>query len=229
VVEAREFAIARRIYWKRRKVDTPEGIQLANAPRPGISPAWRGVAFLAIAAAVVLALLASKYAAALRYEQIAQSAARAALSDRITSLEHDVLDARKQETALRQQLEVRGQSVSAALAPDSRIIHLAPLGALPNASAVLTESPIKSRAVLLISGLPPPPAGQIYQLWWIGPHGEAKKAALVQVDAQGDAIEALTTPPAEAHVVAGEVTLQPSNDDNAPGGTIYFRGATDER
>lgn len=158
MVEAREFAIARRIYWKRRKVDTPEGIQLANAPRPGISPAWRGVAFLAIAAAVVLALLASKYAAALRYEQIAQSAARAALSDRITSLEHDVLDARKQETALRQQLEVRGQSVSAALAPDSRIIHLAPLGALPNASAVLTESPIKSRAVLLISGLPPPPA-----------------------------------------------------------------------
>ncbi len=210
-------------------MDTPESMQPAKAPRPGISPVWRGVAFAASAAAVVLALLASKYAAALRYEQITQSAARAALSDRITSLEHDLVDAHKEDAALRQQLEMSGQSISAALAPDSRIIHLAPLGAVPNASAVLTESPIKSRAVLLISGLPPPPSGQIYQLWWIGPHGEAKKAALVQVNSQGEAIETLATPPVAAHVVAGEVTLQPSNDDNAPGGTIYFRGATDER
>jgi hypothetical protein len=210
-------------------VDTPETIGAPDTPRRGVSPIWRGLTWLALAAVLVLALLASKYAAALRHERITDSAARAALSDRITSLEHDVVDAHNQVASLRQQLEMSGETVRAALAPDSRIIHLAPLGALPNASAVLAESPIKSKAVLLVSGLPPAPSGEIYELWWIGPHGEAIKATALDVDPQGAATATVTTPPAAAHVVAGEVTLQPSKDDNTPGGTIYFRGATDER
>ena len=210
-------------------MDTPETIERPQPPRQGVSPIWRGLAILGLAAVLVLALLASKYAAALRYEQITDSAARAALSDRITSLEHDVVDAHGQVASLRQQLEISGETTRAALAPDSRIIHLAPLGAVPNASAVLAESPIKSKAVLLVSGLPPAPLGEIYELWWIGPHGEALKAATLHLDPQGAATATLTTPPADAHVVAGEVTLQPLKDNNTPGGTIYFRGATDAR
>jgi hypothetical protein len=182
-----------------------------------------------LAAALVLALLASKYAAALRYESIADSAARAALGDRITSLEHDVVDAHNQVASLRQQLEVSGESVRAALAPDSRIIHLAPLGALPNASAVVAESAIKNEAVLLVSGLPAAPSGESYELWWIGPQGEAIKAAAFSLDPHGAAIATATTPPAAAHVVAGEITLQPSQGADKPGGTIYFRGATEQR
>jgi hypothetical protein len=209
-------------------MDTPETIKTLETPPRGVSPVWRGLTLLALAAVLVVALLASKYAAALRYEMITDSAKRAALSDRISSLEHDVLDAHNQVASLRQQLEVSGETASAALEPDSRIIHLAPLGAVPNASAVLAESPIKSKAVLLVSGLPPAPSGQTYELWWIGPHGEAIKATALHVDPQGAATATLTTPPADAHVVASEVTLQPSKDDNTPGGTIYFRGATEQ-
>jgi len=194
-----------------------------------VSPLWRGLTLVGLAVTLVLALVASKYAAALRYESIADSAARAALGDRITSLEHDVVDARKQVASLRQQLEVSGASVRAALAPDSRIIHLAPLGALPNANAVVAESAIKNEAVLLVSGLPPAPSGESYELWWIGPQGEAIRAATLNLDPHGAAIATATAPPAAAHVVASEVTLQPSKDDNTPGGTIYFRGATEER
>jgi len=171
--------------------------------------------------------MASKYQAAVRYEQITNSATRAALSDRITSLEHDVVDAHEQAASLRRQLEMNGETVSAALAPDSRIIHLAPLGAVPNASAVVAESPIKGEAVLLVSGLPPAPTGDIYELWWIGPHGVAIKAAAFHLDPHGAAIASAATPPAAAHVVAGEVTLQPSQSVDQPGGTIYFRGATE--
>jgi Anti-sigma-K factor rskA len=210
-------------------VDTPETIGGPQTPQQGVSPIWRGLAILSLAAVLVLALLASKYAAALRHDEITDSAARAALSDRITSLEHDVVDAHGQVASLRQQLETSGETTRGALAPDSRIIHLAPLGAVPNASAALVESPIKSKAVLLVSGLPPSPSGEIYELWWIGPHGEAIKAATLHLDPQGAATATLTTPSADAHVVAGEVTLQPSKDNNTPGGTIYFRGATDER
>ena len=210
-------------------MDTPETIGAPDAPRRGVSPVWRGLTLLALAGVVVLALFASKFAAAVRYEQITDSATRAALGDRITSLEHEVLDAHNQAAALRQQLEVSGEAVDTALAPDSRIIHLAPLGAVPNASATVAESPIKGAAVLLVSGLPPAPAGEIYELWWIGPHGEAIKAATFHLDAHGAAIAAATTPPATAHAVAGEVTLQPSTDDKKPGGTIYFRGPTEER
>ncbi len=210
-------------------MDTPEIMGAPDKPRPGVSPVWRGLTWLGLAIALVLALLASKYSAALRYERITDSAARAALSDRITSLEHDVVDAHNQVASLRQQLEANGETVSAALAPDSRIIHLAPLGAVPNASAVVTESPIKNKAVLLVSGLPLAPSGQVYELWWIGPHDEAIKAAAFDLDPQGAAIANVTTPPADAHVVAGEVTLQPSQGDDKPGGTIYFRGATEER
>ena len=150
----------------------------------------------------------------------------AALSDRITSLEHDVIETHNQATALRQQLEVSGETVRAALSPDSRIVHLTPLGAAPSASAVLAESRGKGQAVLLVTGLPPAPSGETYELWWIGPHGEAIKAATLHLDPQGAATATLTTPSADAHVVAGEVTLQPSKDNNTPSGTIYFRGAT---
>ena len=209
-------------------MDTPETIAAAAPPARGVSPVWRGFALLALAALVLLALLASKYAAALRFASITGSAERAALNDRITSLEHDVVDAHNQVAALRQQLETSGKSVQAALAPDSRIIHLAPLGALPNASAAIAESPLKSTAVLLVSGLPPAPAGEAYELWWIGPHGEAIKAATFSRGPGGAAIADAAAPPAAAHVVAGEITLQPANDDKSPGGTIYFRGATDE-
>ena len=209
-------------------MDTPHKDPMTDAPGRGVSPIWRGLAVLAMVAVVVLAVFASRYAIVLRSERINASAARAALSDRITSLEHDVVETNKQLTALREQLEVSAQTVSAALAPDSRIIHLAPLGAVPNASAVLTESPIKSKAVLLVRGLPPAPSGNIYELWWIGPHGESMKAAAFHPDSNGGAVASIDPPPADAHVVAGEVTLQPANDDKAPGGTIYFRGATDE-
>jgi hypothetical protein len=207
----------------------PATIEAPDAPRRGVSPVWRGLTWLGLAAALVLALLASKYAAALRYERITDSAGRAALSDRITSLEHDVVDAHNQVASLRQQLEASDETVRAALAPDSRIIHLAPLGAVPNASAVLAESPIESKAVLLVSGLPPAPSGEIYELWWIGPHGEAIKATTFHLDPHGAAIAIATTPPAAAHVTAGEITLQPSQGADKPGGTIYFRGATEER
>jgi hypothetical protein len=207
-------------------VDTPETIAAAASPAHGVSPVWRGLALLALAAVVVLALLATKYAAALRYELIAGSAERAALNDRITSLEHDVVAAHSQIASLHQQLEASGKSVQAALTPDSRIIHLAPLGALPNASAAIAESPLKSEAVLLVSGLPPAPAGESYELWWIGPHGEAIKAATFHLDPNGAAIADATVPPASAHVVAGEITLQPSQTADEPDGTIYFRGAT---
>jgi len=210
-------------------VDTPEAIGAPDTPRRAVSPIWRGLTLLALAGVVVLALVASKYAAAVSYEQVANSAARAALSDRITSLEQDVVDAHSQVASLRQQLEASGQTVRATLAPDSRIIHLAPLGAVPNASAAITESPIKGEAVLLVSGLPPAPAGEIYELWWIGPHDEAIKAAVLHLDPHGAAIATATPPPAAARVVAGEVTLQPSQSADKPGGTIYFRGATEER
>jgi Anti-sigma-K factor rskA, C-terminal len=184
------------------------------------------VALLAVAAALMLAVMTSKYEAAVRYERIANSAARAALSDRITSLEHDVVDAHNQVDSLRRQVEVNASAIRAALAPDSRIIHLAPLGAAPNASAVVAESAIKGEAVLLVDGLPPAPSGEIYQLWWLGPHGEATKAAAFHLDAHGAAIVTATPPPAAARAVAGEVTLQSSQSADKPGGTIYFRGAT---
>lgn len=208
---------------------TSETIGAPQTPRPGVSPVWRGLTWLGLAGVLVLALLASKYAAALRYQQITESGLRAALSDRITSLERDVVKARDQIAALRQQMDVSSEIVRAALAPDSRIIHLAPLGAVPNASAVLVESPIKSKAVLMVSGLPTAPAGETYELWWIGSHGEAIKASTFHLDPQGAAIATLSTPPADAHVVAGEITLQPAQGADAPGGTIYFRGATQER
>ena len=181
---------------------------------------------LALAAVAVLALLATKYAAALRYGSITGSAERAALNDRITSLEHDVVAAHGEIASLRQQLEMSGKSVQAALMPDSRIIHLAPLGALPNASAAIAESPLKSEAVLLVSGLPAAQAGESYELWWIGVHGEAIKAATFHPDPNGAAIADAAVPLVSSHVVAGEITLQPLQSADNPGGTIYFRGAT---
>lgn len=210
-------------------MDTPETIGAPATPRRGVSRAWRGLAIVALAGALVFALLASKYSAALQYEQINSSAARAALSDRITSLEHDVTDAHSQVTALRRKLEVSGETVRAALAPDSRIIHLAPLRPAAGASAVLAESMSNGETVLLVTGLPPAPSGETYDLWWIGPRGEAFKATTFHLDSHGAAIATATVPPASAHVVASEITLQSPQDAGQPGGAIYFKSAAMKR
>lgn len=210
-------------------MDTPGTIKAPDKPRLGVSRIWRGLAILALAGALVLALLASKYSAALRSEQIGDSAARAALGDRITSLEHDVTDAHGELIGLRRQSKDRAEIDRVILAPDARIIHLAPLSPAPSASAVLVESVSNGTAALIVTKLSPAPSGQTYDLWWIGSRGEVFKATAVRPDLQGAAVAIATVPPASVHVVACEITLQPEQGAGQPGGTIYFKGAITER
>lgn len=203
---------------------TPDSPQAPGAAAR-VSRLWRGLTFVAAAAALALALAASKYSSALRDERIRNSAQLAALRDRITSLEHDVVDAHAAAEALRQQADTSAKLTRAALMPDSRIIRLAPLKPAPNASAVIALSASGGQAMMRIAGLPPAPPGKTYELWWIGARGEPIKAALFGPDSHGAAIVAAAMPPAGKALAAGTVTLEPAAGSDQPAGAAYLKGA----
>lgn len=195
-----------------------------------VSRVWRGLAVLAAAFALVCAIAAGRLSAALRYARIRDSAQIAALSDRISSLERDVEDAQEDAAKRREQVELSSELARAALAPDSRIIRMAGVKPVTQASAVIILSPGEDHAMMRVSGLPPAPPGRIYALWWIEEAGgAAARGALFRPAADGTAIVAATMPPAGGRVVASAVTLEALKPRDRPSGATYLRGATNGR
>jgi hypothetical protein len=193
----------------------------------GVSRLWRGLTILVAAIAVVLALVASKYSAALQDEQLRDSAERAALSDRITRLEHDFIGASNEAAALRRQAQLDDHITRTALSPDARIIRLAALRSDPGASGVIAVSPAGHEAVMRVAGLPPAAAGKIYELWWVGSRGRTAKAVLFRPDARGAAVVVAPSPSADQHATASIITLEPVTGSNEPTGATYLKGAAE--
>jgi cell division protein FtsB len=213
---------------ERGEVATLESNEAPEGTR--VSRVWRGLAVLAAVIALVCALAAVKFASALRYTQVRDSAQIAALSDRITSLERDVEQARDAAARLQEQLELSGELARAALAPDSRIIRLTGLKPASQASAVIVLSPGDEHAMMRASGLPAAPPGKIYALWWIEePEGTETRGALFRPGPDGAAIVAAAMPPAGRRIVVSAITLEAVKARNRPSGVTYLRSAANAR
>jgi len=211
------------VYLCKGEVATTEGKESSRTA--GVSRLWRGLTILAAAAAVVLALVASKYSQALQDQEIHDSAERAALSDRITRLEHDFLGASSEAAALRQQAQLDDRITRTALAPDSTIIRLAALRSDPGARGVIAVSAAGHEAVMRVAGLPPAAAGKTYELWWIGSRGKPARAALFRPDALGAAIVVAALPSGGQRPIAAIVTLESTPGSGEPTGATYLKGA----
>lgn len=196
-----------------------------RSARAGVSRVWRIAAVAASAAAIILAVMTSNYATQITATRQAD-AARIAAIDRRSRLLANELEHRSRELAtLRDQISLSGQLTQAVLAPDARMIRLAPLAPAPDAEGLVAVTQSRNQAMLQVAGLPTPPPGKEYELWWIGARSGPVKAALFAPTAHGDATVASTLPPAGEQLLASAITLEPAGGVDKPTGAMYLKGA----
>jgi anti-sigma-K factor RskA len=174
--------------------------------------------WLAVAAALLLAVGAASYAWWLRADVTALEAALAAASKSVAELRGALLAARQDSVRLMHTLDVMGS-------PDVLRVDLR---GQSNAAPAIGRAYWSRTRGLVFTGeqLPPLPTGRVYQLWVIPPGAGAApvSAGLFTVDPQGRsspltaAASALPTPA----VIA--VTLEPAGGSPAPTSTPILVG-----
>lgn len=104
--------------------------------------------------------------------------------------------------------------------PGTRIIHMA--GQQSHSGGVLYWDTQNNRWVISV-GLPPPPPGKVYQLWFVTP--EAKiSAGLIHTDANGHGFATVRVPPEMTQIAAAAITLEPAGGSHQPTMPIYAMG-----
>jgi anti-sigma-K factor RskA len=196
-----------------------------RAARPEVSRVWRIGAVAASAAAITLAVMMRNYvseSAATRQQDFARIAM---LEQQARSLVSELEDRNRELATLHDQVAITGQLTQAVLAPDARMIRLAPLTPAPNAAGLVAVTPSRNHAVLQVAGLPTPPPGKEYELWWIGSKSGPVKAALFAPGTNGEATVASTLPPIGEQLLASAITLEPAGGVDKPTGAMYLKGA----
>jgi anti-sigma-K factor RskA len=205
--------------------DRPAGRATDRPAREGVSRAWRIVAVAASVASIALAVMIGNYATQIVAIREENSSRLAALEMQERALASQLEDRNRELATLRDQISVSGRLTQAVLAPDARIIRLGPLPPAPDASGIVAVAPARNQAVLQVAGLPQPPPGKEYELWWIGSKSGPVKAALFAPAAHGEATVASTLPPPGEQLLASAITLEPAGGVDKPTGAMYLKGA----
>jgi anti-sigma-K factor RskA len=196
-----------------------------RAERPGVSRGWRVATVAAAAAAIAFAVLSGNYVSQIAATRQEDSARIGALSRQARTLASELEDRDRELATLHSQISVSGQLTQAMLAPDARIIRLGPLPPAPDSTGVVAVTPSGNHAVLQVAGLPQPPPGKEYELWWIGSKSGPLRAAVFAPTAHGDATVASTLPPTGEQLLASAITLEPAGGLDKPSGAMYLKGA----
>lgn len=110
-------------------------------------------------------------------------------------------------------------------APDAHTAELAGTPAADGAHARLTYDEHTGRALLVAAGLPAPPPGKAYQLWFIA-DGQPLPGRVFTTDTSGRAELREQIPPAGRHAQIFAVTLEPQTGVAAPTGQMYLKSVT---
>ena len=112
------------------------------------------------------------------------------------------------------------EAIAFMTAPGTRMSELTGTAEMPGAHAMLAFDQ-SGRAILMAKGLPPPPAGKAYQLWFIT--GRPMPGKVFTTDSSGSGMLADHVP-AEARASAVyAVTLEPAGGVPQPTGAIYLK------
>ena len=189
----------------RRDEQRADGANVISLPQRRPSRWTAAQTWGAIAAGLVfLALLASLFVLWRENTQARQELAR---------LANQVRDAERQLSSQREAIEI-------VAAPGARVAELTGTSVMPNAHATIAYDR-SGRAVLLAKGLPQPPAGKAYQLWFLA-GGKALPGKVFSTDASG-AGKLSDQLPAEALKASGfAITLEPESGVQSPTLPIYL-------
>ncbi len=121
---------------------------------------------------------------------------------------------RAQQAVLAQQLEAQAMATRM-LAAGGRTVVLRGDAPAPGGVGTLILAPDRPEAVLIVDGLPSPPAGKIYQLWLIR-NGQRDSGGLFTVDAGGRGVLVVRAPRPLANYQAVGVTAEPVGGSPGP-------------
>jgi len=181
-----------------------------TAARRGLFGARPLVAYGALAASVAVAALA--VTAAVLWSQNRQ------LHRELTRVAQNLHETQQTLVAVRAERDLFA-------APDSHTAELAGTDAAAHAHARLIYDADTGRAILVAAGLPAPPPGKAYQLWFIA-DGKPLPGDVFTTDAAGRAELREQIPAAGRHAQIFAVTLEPQTGASAPTGQMYLKGTT---
>jgi anti-sigma-K factor RskA/putative zinc finger protein len=123
-----------------------------------------------------------------------------------------------------QQLVQQRQLIEIVAAPGTQMTELAGTKLMPEAHAMLAYDK-NGRAILMAKGLPPPPAGKAYQLWFIA-GGKPMPGKVFTTDASGAGTLKDQIPPQARNAAVFAITLEPENGVESPTGEMYLSSAS---
>ncbi len=124
-----------------------------------------------------------------------------------------------QERVRAQDLE---QIRSILASPGSRVIILEGQAPAPSASAAIIWDTQNNRW-MVTAHLPPPPAGKVYQLWFVTPEARIS-AGLIRTDPTGSSLTFIDVPSSLKRIAATAITLEPEGGSQQPTMPIYALG-----
>jgi anti-sigma-K factor RskA len=123
-----------------------------------------------------------------------------------------------------QQLIQQSLMIEIITAPGARMTELAGTKVMPDAHAMLAYDK-NGRAILMANGLPPPPAGKAYQLWFIS-GGKPMPGSVFTTDASGAGTLKDQIPVQARSAAVFAITLEPKDGVASPTGEMYLISAS---
>lgn len=194
----------------------PESPAILPTPAATAEKQGRGWGLPLLAAASLLA------AAGTGWFAVQQRDLAAALQENLDAANTRTRIAELETEAARRGADELRAGAAVLTAPDVQPLDLGGQPAAPDARGRLFWS-ASAGGVLTVTGLPPAPAGQIYQLWLI-PDAEPMHAALLAPDAEGRAMVTVALPEGLTGLVPAAVTLELAGGAENPGGDVHLLG-----
>lgn len=119
-----------------------------------------------------------------------------------------------------QQLRSQQQALGILATPGTRMSELAGTKVMLDAHAMLAYDK-SGRAILMAKGLPPPPAGKAYQLWFIA-SGRPMPGKTFTTDLSGAGMLNDQVPAEALNAPVFAITLEPQDGVREPTGAIYL-------
>ena len=123
-----------------------------------------------------------------------------------------------------EQLARQREAIEIVVAPGTRMTELAGTKMMPDAHAMLAYDK-NGRAILLAKGLPPPPVGKAYQLWFIA-GGRPMPGKVFTTDASGAGTLNDQVPAEALSAAVFAITLEPESGVQSPTGAMYLSSAS---
>ena len=181
-----------------------EGANVVSLPTYGRSssgiPSW-----FAIAAGLVFVVLLGSLFVLWQQNKVARQ--------ELARLAAQVQETQQQVARQREMLEILN-------APGARVLQLAGTKEVPDAHGMVAYDK-NGRAILMAKGLPTPPVGKAYQLWFIA-GGKPMPGKVFTTDASGTGTLTDNMPSAAMNAPIFAITLEPAGGVQAPTGAIYL-------